>query len=291
MVISFASKDDTTSIRYIWNECFGDPESYMDAFFSFTYSPEQTLVAKFDGMCVGALQLFPHTFLIDGREYKSMYIGGVSVLPAYRKQGIAKRLMGAAESYMREENVEISFLVPFSFAFYEKLGYKCVSYLSEFSGKIGELKYFVLPFERVAYSAALLSDAYKNYARNFTVYLERDTARFTKEILPLCEKHSVFLLPENAGYLIYEIKGRTFRVAEIAYKDESSLRKLLGFIYEQKEVCDTFFIRASANGFLRQILCENTIMEKRFPHAMAKTFSDLKICDSMRNYINMLGWF
>ena len=291
MNISFASERDTPFVRRIWKECFGDTESYMDAFFSFLYSPDKTLVAKQNGTCVGVLQVFPHTFFVNGKAHKAMYIGGVSVLPAYRMQGIAKKLMAEAELYMQKENIEISFLVPFSFSFYEKMGYKCISYLSEFSGNTAELKPFARTYTKSELETSSLPAAYKNYAGNFKLYLERDGDRFSKEIIPLCENCSVFLLPENAGYLIYEIKDKTFTGLEMAYKDENSLRGLLAYIYEQKGKCEIFSLRASADGFLRNILCENTITERRFPHAMAKTFSNLEISDSMENYINMLGWF
>ncbi len=291
MIISFASDNDTPDVRHIWKECFGDTDSYMNAFFSSAYKPEQTLVAKIDGTTVGALQLFPHTIFKDGKTYNSIYIGGVSVLPEYRMQGISKKLMTAAEDHMQKNKIEISFLVPFSFAFYEKMGYKCISYLSEYSGKISALAPFVLPFEKSSCNGVSLSVAYHFFAEKFDLYLERNDNRFQNEIFPLCENCSVCLLSNNEGYLIYEIKNREFMVLEIAYKDERALRSLLGFIYNNKNICDVFTIRTAADGVLRKLLCENTIIEKRLPHAMAKTFGELKINDSMQNYINMLGWF
>lgn len=291
MDISFATEKDVPEVRQIWKECFGDSDSYMNNFFAFPFKWENTIVAKCNQKCIGALQLFPHDFVINGKTHKSMYVGGVSVLPEYRRIGVCKNLMLYAEQYMLDNDVAISFLVPFSFAFYEKMGYECISYLSEFSGPVESLASFVLENKAESAINVSLKEAYTQYAKQFPLYLKRDISRYQNEILPLLENHSVYALPNDLGYIIYEIKKGTFIATEIVYKNADALRHLLWFVYSQRNNIQSFSIRTSANGFMRKLLCENEITEKRFPHAMAKKLVEITLTDSMENYINMLGWF
>lgn len=291
MHISFATHEDTAALREMWKVCFGDGDSYVNAYFENVYRPLNTLIAWEDGIRLGSLQMIPHAFVAGGVAHRSMYIGGVCVLPPYRKRGIASKLMHFAENYMQENDMALSFLVPFSFAFYEKLGYRAISFLSEYTGPISALSPFmkkdVLPNE----IKMAPTSAYSQFSAHFPIFLKRDAARYDKEIFPLSESAKCFVLPSDAGYVLGTSHGEIFDVIEIAYKDEEALSHLLGFIYANGSTHKMFRIRAAADGMLRKILCENTITEKRFPHAMAKTFSPISLPCAFENYINMIGWF
>ncbi len=291
MHIAFATHEDTVALREMWKICFGDDDSYINAYFENVYHPENTLVAWEDGARAGSLQMIPHTFILDGHSHRSMYIGGVCVLPAYRKRGIASALMAFAENYMQEIGMELAFLVPFSFAFYEKLGYRAISFLSEFSGPISALPPFIKTDIFPTETELVPSLAYSQFAARFPAFLERDATRYEKEIFPLSESAKHFALPSDAGYVLCASRGEVLDVLEIVYKDEEALSRLLGFIYAQSEAHTSFRIRAAADGVLRKFLCENTITEKRFPHAMVKTFADISVPCSFDNYIHMIGWF
>ncbi len=291
MEVSFASENDIQSIRYIWQYCFKDSKSYMDAFFSSVFKAKNTLVVRENATTIAALQMFPHTLMIDGKAYKSMYIGGVSVLPAYRKRGFATLLMERAEAFIKSQGIEISFLVPFSFEFYKKLGYSCISFLSEYEGEISALKPFISVDGDFSSEMTAPILGYSTFSQKFSLYAARDAKRFENEILPLCEGAYLYSLKKDNGYLLYTLFGKKMNVLELAYKDEKALRQILGFIYSHRSDVKTFCIRASAGGDLRKLLCENTITEKRYPHAMAKALTDVPFPDSMDSYINMLGWF
>ena len=291
MHIAFATQDDTGALWEMWKICFGDDDSYINAYFKNVYRPENTLIAWENDVRLGSLQMLPHTFYIDGTAHRSMYIGGVCVLPAYRKRGIASELMHFAETHMISRGIELSFLVPFSFSFYEKLGYRAISFLSEFSGPTSALTPYVMQDVSPVETKIPPTLAYSQFAARFPVFLGRDEERFEKEIFPLSESAKCYALPHDAGYILCASRGEILDVLEIAYKDEAALSRLLGFIHAQKDKHVSFRIRAAADGTLRKFLCENTITEKRFPHGMIKTFIPLSLPCSFENYINMLGWF
>ncbi len=291
MEIVFAKPADTNAVRSLWKICFGDTDAYMDAYFSSVYNPRYTLLAKVNGITVGALQMLPRPLCIHGETVKSAYIGGVSVLPAFRKNGIATALMGYAEDNLRQDGFLVSFLSPLRFAFYEKMGYSCSGFLSEFSGEIRALAPFTANDMRLRPVLGNPICAYTAFASQSALYMDRKLSFYQNEILPLSEDAKYISTEKDTGYMIYREHGDTLFVSELIYKDETALRNLLGFIYAQREHVSRFSIRTASRNTLRQFLCEGTITEKRFPHTMAKALSPICLPDSMDTYINMIGWF
>ncbi len=291
MEITIAKPENTAAVRNIWEICFGDTRSYIDAFFTHVYKPEYTLVAIEDGEVIGSLQMLPRTLFVNGTPVKSAYIGGVSVLPQYRNRRIASSLLQDAEARLLKMGVKLTFLVPFLFSFYEKLGYKCISFLSEFSGETRAL----LPFSDIndlpLPTKMPQGNSYAAYSAGKPLYMQREDALYTDEIFPLCEHAECAALPEGAGHLLYEIKDGTLLVLDLCYKNIPSLRKLLGFIYEKRDMAPRFRIRTDAGGTLRMLLCENTITETRIPHGMIKSLDFQEVPVSMENYLHLTGWF
>lgn len=290
MEISFAAADDQAAVRTLWDVCFGDEQSYIDTFFSQVYRTEGTVVAREGSTVIGSLQLFPHTLCLEGHPIKSMYIGGVDVLPAYRRLGVARRLMDFAEMYMRKAGVAVSFLVPVAAAIYRGMGYTPLTYLSDFSGPVTALSPFCRTDGVFSPSNTAPVAAYMRFASQFPLYAERNSQRYTQEIFPLCNAEC-FTLDSDAGYILFTVRDGVFHGLECAYRDEDSLRCILGFIYKNYSDAASFCIRMPADGRVRKLLAETTIRETRFLHAMAKSLSPVQFTESMENYINMLGWF
>lgn len=290
MEIAFATKKDEAYVRSMWKYCFHDSENYMDAFFSHVFKQENTIIAYENNVPIGSVQMYPHTLVINGVEHKAIYIGGLCVLPSYRGKGVAKKLMTYAEDYMKKTKVSISFLVPFSFEYYRRLGYECMSFLSELSGSIEDLKPYILSDCTMHPSSLPPVEIYHKFSNHFSLFARRNVSSYESEIFPLCKDAYCYSLDNNGGYILYTISGDVFNVLEIVYEDEFALKNILGFIYAHRAELKSFRIRTSADGYLRRLLCENSITESRFPHAMCKTFSEVTIPDTMQNYINMLGW-
>ncbi len=291
MEISFATDLDKKDVRAIWQYCFQDTDSYLDAYFSHVYKTKNTIVARDKDTIVAAMQIIPHFISIHNKEYKGTYIGGVSVLPSHRGKGVASSLMQYAEKYMRENQIDISFLVPFRFEFYKKLGYTCISFLSEISGEISELRPFILTDGLLSPVSCPPLKAYSKFIEKFPLHLKRNSHTYTDEIFRLCSDAYCYTLDSDEGYILYTLQNSTFTVLECVYSNEISLRRLLGFIYAHRSEVRNFRIRTSSNGEIRKILCENVFEEKRYPHAMGKAFTKAPFPDCMENYINMLGWF
>ncbi len=292
MNIRFVSEEDKEEIRHIWHYCFGDGEAYENAFFTHVYHTENTIAAYDGTKPIGALQFFPKTVYIHSIAYSGAYIGGISVMPQYRTMGIASQLVHFAEEKLRETGVKIALLVPFNFEFYKKLGYTAVSALSEYSGKIEDLRPFSQKSFEVLPAPLPTGDSWRALLAGRSLYMDR-TPSDAAEIEKLCPSSYSFALPKNEGYIFYSLENDTFFAEEFFCKDAAAAAKLIGFIYAHRAHCHTFRIRTAADGFLRQFLCEKSIAETRYPHAVAHRLSEEvpAFGDLFSSYINMLGWF
>ena len=86
-------------------------------------NPTSCFVARCDGIIVGVI--------MAGHDGRRGYIHHTAVLPAYRKQGIAKRLVDCAMSALDAEDINKVALVVFKTNdigndFWENIGYSCI---------------------------------------------------------------------------------------------------------------------------------------------------------------------
>ncbi len=111
-------------IKALWAFAFSDPESFVDYYFKDVWKGENAVAITEGETLAAALELVPYTLSVRGKQLPASYIVGVSVAGAYRGRGLSTVLMreGLKKQLAREEI--LSFLTPFSYPFYEKLGYE-----------------------------------------------------------------------------------------------------------------------------------------------------------------------
>lgn len=285
MQVELAAPADTPEIRQIWKTCFGDTDSYMNAFFKAVYSPSQTLVCRHAQAVIGAAQFFPHTALVHGKEEAWAYIGGVSVLPRYRGQGVATKLLEVLENMLFSDGFSTLFLVPARFSIYRRMGYTGLSCLSDFTGKTEALRSFVeaAPLPEAAFFPC---HSYDQFISDCPVALKR-TIKSLDMATALLEGASLAAIGDE-GYMLYKEANNTFTAYECVYQSEEALRRLLGRI--ALSPCENFCIRSRCDGMLRKILFDAAFCESHYPHVMQKSKGEAPPF-STNNYINMLGWF
>lgn len=294
MDIRFATPDNTSEIKNIWQYSFQDPENFTRWFFDEIYKSENTLAAYDENKPVAALQLFPKTISIEGKPYNAAYIAGVSVLPEYRSKGISGRLLVEANEIMRRQDYDIALLIPFNFSFYRKFGYNCMSYLSEYRGNMDALRQYAnlggsfTPYEKPPVVI------YKKFVKNKNAFIVRNGAEFDEIYKNNYLSKGYFYILNEGGYLIYTIENDTLNVSEIAYTNLKNLQTILGFIHSHSSQVAKFSIKTASDGYLRMVLCEKGVDEIRYPHVMAKLLNKAIAAPgdgiNQNNYINMLGW-
>lgn len=128
---------DISALRQIWQASFGDGDGFLDAFFATGFSEDRYHCIREEGKPVSAIYWFD--CFLDGQ--KLAYLYAVATRPDCRGRGLAHRLMTEAHEILTEKGYTGAVLVPGEeslFSYYEKLGYRTVSSVNEFSGTWGE---------------------------------------------------------------------------------------------------------------------------------------------------------
>lgn len=123
-------------LRQLWQEAFGDSDTFLDDFFATGFSPDRCHCIWEDGVPVSALYWFDCQ--LEGQ--KIAYLYAVATAKNHRGQGLASRLMHETGDTLRSQGYSGAVLVPGEeslFAFYRKLGYRTVCRISAFSCNAG----------------------------------------------------------------------------------------------------------------------------------------------------------
>ncbi len=128
---------DVLRLRWLWQEAFGDSDALLDAFFATAFSPDRHNCILENGAAVSALYWFDCA--LEGQ--KLAYLYGIATAKSHRGQGFAHRLIEDTHEKLKQNGYAGAMLVPGSpslFAFYEKMGYRTVSSVTEFSCTWGD---------------------------------------------------------------------------------------------------------------------------------------------------------
>lgn len=123
---------DQNTLRALWQEAFEDDDSFLDAFFSTAFCPQRCHTITENGQLKAALYWFD----CSCRGKKIAYIYAVATAKAYRGKGLCRQLMEKTHRHLAGLGYHGAILVPGNtglFHLYEKLGYKTVSGIHEFS--------------------------------------------------------------------------------------------------------------------------------------------------------------
>lgn len=139
MIIDSPKTSDRPKLTRLWQEAFGDTESYINIFFDTAFSPDRCLAVTVDGELAGALYWLDCE--LDGRNMA--YIYAVATAKSYRGRGICAALMNDTHRHLEALGYSGALLVPSSdalFKMYEKLGYKTACRIGEFIVTANEAK-------------------------------------------------------------------------------------------------------------------------------------------------------
>ena len=131
MIIETLTSEHEASLLKLWQEAFGDDDTFLEAFFSTAYSADRCRCIMLDGEIAAALYWMPCEHL--GK--KIAYIYGVATAKAHRRKGLCHTLMADTHRILKEQGYEGTILVPQSAdleALYDSMGYSVCSQIREF---------------------------------------------------------------------------------------------------------------------------------------------------------------
>lgn len=73
-MIRFSLFDDIPAMTALWQEAFGDDESFINAFFKSFYSPQNVPVFVIDGEIAAMLFLLDGEMSVGGKRYPAYYL-------------------------------------------------------------------------------------------------------------------------------------------------------------------------------------------------------------------------
>lgn len=122
MTIDAPSRAQYPMLKALWRQAFGDPESFVEAFFATGFSPERCRCLCVDGKVAAALYWFDCT--AAGKKWA--YIYAVATDISHRGKGLCPTLMEDTHRHLSAAGYAGAVLVPAKdhlWAYYEKLGY------------------------------------------------------------------------------------------------------------------------------------------------------------------------
>lgn len=122
---------NTDGLKKLWKTVFGDPDSFIDAFFQVAFAPDRCRYTEENGEPICALYWFDCEYAGG----KLAYIYAVATHPDHRGKGLASRLLTDTHSHLRSLGYAGTVLKPAKglFPFYERLGYVTSGYIRRFT--------------------------------------------------------------------------------------------------------------------------------------------------------------
>ena len=132
MNIDYPTPEHIPQLRQLWQEAFGDTDSFLDNFFSTAFAPERCLCAT------AGCEITAMAYWFDCGEYA--YIYAVATAKAFRGRGICHALMEKIHEILTQRGYAGCILVPGEENlrwFYRGMGYENFGGVNEFDCKAG----------------------------------------------------------------------------------------------------------------------------------------------------------
>ncbi|MBQ9079848.1 MAG: GNAT family N-acetyltransferase [Clostridia bacterium] len=151
MIIDTPKQDSIPALRALWQESFGDTDTFLDTFYATAYAPKRCRCVYADGKVVAALYWF--NCLHEG--HRIAYIYAVATAMSHRGRGLCSALMHDTHQHLTDLGYAGAILVPGSdrlFDFYQRLGYNTSSYISAVKAQASDTSLVIRPIGKSEYA-------------------------------------------------------------------------------------------------------------------------------------------
>jgi predicted acetyltransferase len=184
-----------------------------------------------EGKLAAALMEFPFEVWLLGRLVEAVGVATIASAPETRRSGLVRELMTGHLRRLRDEGVGLSLLYPFSFAFYERLGWSLAAQrvklrvppaeFAAYGRRVGRMRQLIyaekglfqpLGGETEESAIATLDRVYEREAIRFNLAARRTEEYWRNRVLQVDEgRRFAFVWEDDAG----EVRGHVIsRVAE-----------------------------------------------------------------------------
>jgi predicted acetyltransferase len=251
-------------------------------------APDQIWGCFIDGELASTVIVLPHEVFVHGAAHGLGLIAGVATWPEYRKGGKIAKLLVRSLRVMKESGRTLSYLVPFSYAFYRKYGWELThdyrrytlpaEHVPVWSGK-GRIKRLKKP------DIGLLNAVYASYAVRFNGMLKRSEDHWRRTVLKRKPGQIVVYYNEAneaRGYMIYEDNHNAFNVHELVCLDGDAQRGLWAHIRKHEGMYASVTWMAPADDPFPFLMDNPKRLETRLaPHLMSRI---VDVAEFLRRY-------
>lgn len=227
---------------------------------------------------ISQICIYPCIVNIHGKLFKMGGLTGVGTYPEYTNMGLMNELIKVGLGKMREKKQWISYLYPYSIAYYRRKGWEIISEHLTFTLKDTQIpKYPDLPgyVERVPIDDKVLMDMYDRFAKTNHGSMIREKLewdeywRWENED----ERNAAVYYDGNSepmGYLMYWIEDDVFHIKEIIYLNQEARKGLWNFIHAHDSMIDKLEGHVYKNEPIAYLLDDSQIMESIEPYFMGR---------------------
>ena len=288
MNIRFARECEKNNIMEIWNYCFNDGPKFTEYYFNNKYKNYNTIIVEEEANIVSSLQLNQYKIQLNGKDYDTSYIVGVSTMPEARGRGYMKHIMDFTLNEMYRKNQLVSILMPIDYRLYRKYGYEhCydqIEYEINIEDLAGFKSYGSLIKSNLDYINEMINIE-KSFLENLNGKVVRDENYYENLFKEVESEDGHIYIHKNEeydGYIIYFINGDNIFVREIYYKNINALKGMLRFIYNHNTQCKTVNITSPIDDKIRFILSNpRTVTIKIKPFMMGRVINFKKYLESL----------
>lgn len=235
------------------------------------------------GEVLSQIVCYPYEVTINGQTMAMAGIGDVATYPEARGSGGIRQLFEAIFKDLHEKGTELSYLAPFSQAFYRKFGYETVFDYEEI--RIPKHVITQIKPEKKGYikraewkdenTQQILKNLYKQTLGQEHGTLIREDYWWEYLIAPKKNKRIAICFDEKdqpVGYLIYGLVGVTeFQIFEMSYVNAFAMRKLMTFVSSHSGSFDEFVSTNLRDPLILELLTEMKSVERKlFSNMMVK---------------------
>jgi predicted acetyltransferase len=236
--------------------------------------PENTWGYFINNKMAAKMSILPLQTFIQGKAFAMGGIASVATWPEYRRKGLVGQLLQHGLKVMKDNGQTVSFLAPFSFAFYRKYGWEMHVERKKYTVDVGLLPKWEGEGGYIEQTddIELLNNVYESYAQTYNGTLKRDTDWWKHRVLKKRALSAVYKNKDNIpmGYILYEVKNREMTIHELVFLNESARKGLWRHIFNHDSMLDQVSLIAPSNDPLPFLLSNPRIKQEIIPYFMAR---------------------
>ncbi len=245
----------------------------------------ETILGLLDEEVLASCITIPYkTIYIEGKPVSMAGVGGVTTASTYRSGGVCSRLIQEGLKVMYEKGAVFSMLAPFSYEFYQKLGWKWCYNNMQYVFEVDRLKRFKNE-GHISYVTAKneqeLKDFYEAYIKQLNGSCIRDDVQWGKRTSKKLDHYTVLYRNDQGqveGYMIYKIVHEKLQleVVEMQYTSMKALRSFFNYIYVHNAQVTTVSIEAKEHDLILDVLPNPRCEAKLISYMMGRIVNVVK---------------